>query len=108
MAEIPGVIAPKADSRGRHVYHLYVVRVPTDREATLQYLNENGIGAGIHYPIPLHLQPALADLGYKEGDFPHAESAAKQIISLPMFPELTHEQMNEVARVLREAITVNA
>ena len=108
MAEIPGVVAPKADVRARHVYHLYVVRVPGDRDATLQYLHKHGIGAGIHYPIPLHLQPALADLGYKEGDFPHTESAAQQIISLPMFPELTQAQMEQVAATLREAISVTA
>jgi len=106
MAEIPGIVAPVADSRGRHVYHLYVVRVPGERQATLDYLNQKGVGAGIHYPMPLHLQPALADLGYAVGDFPHAEEAAEQIISLPMFPELTHEQMDYVAATLREAIQV--
>lgn len=106
MAEIPGVVAPKTDDQARHVYHLYVVRVPNDRDATLQHLHDKGIGAGIHYPIPLHLQPALAELGYKEGDFPHAEEAANQIISLPMYPELTKEQMEQVAQTLREAIRV--
>ncbi|MDQ7024964.1 MAG: DegT/DnrJ/EryC1/StrS family aminotransferase [Anaerolineae bacterium] len=108
MAEIPNVVAPKSDKQARHVYHLYVVRVPRDREAVLQYLHDKGIGAGIHYPIPLHLQPALAGLGYKEGDFPHTEAAAQQIISLPMFPELTKSQMEEVAQTLHEAISVTA
>jgi dTDP-4-amino-4,6-dideoxygalactose transaminase len=72
----------------------------------LQYLHDNGIGAGIHYPIPLHLQPVLAYLGYSEGDFPHTEAAARQIISLPMFPELTQSQMEQVATTLREAVQV--
>lgn len=106
LANIPDVITPYADSRARHVFHLYVIQVPNDREAALNYLHEKGIGAGIHYPIPLHLQPALAYLGYKEGDFPHTEQAANQIISLPMFPELTHEQMDYVADVLREAVKI--
>ena len=83
-----------------------MVQVPNDRDAALNYLHEKGIGAGIHYPIPCHLQPALAYLGYKEGDFPHTEKAAKQIISLPMFPELTHEQMDYIANALREAVKV--
>ena len=106
MAEIPAVVAPTADERARHVYHLYVVRVPGDREAIFNYLREHGVGAGIHYPYPCHLQPALAHLGYKEGDFPHTEEAARQIISLPMFPELTHSQMEQVAETLREALAV--
>lgn len=106
IAEVPGVVRPKADERARHVYHLYVVRVPGDRDATIQYLHSKGVGAGIHYPLPIHLQPALGDLGYKEGDFPHAEAAAKQIISLPMFPELTKAQIEQVVATLHEAIAV--
>ncbi len=106
LADIPSVLTPYADPRARHVYHLYVVQVPGDRDRVLAHLNKNGIGAGIHYPIPCHVQPALAHLGYKEGNFPHAEHAAKQIISLPMFPELTREQMEQVAETLREAVQV--
>ena len=104
MAEIPGIIAPHADDRARHVYHLYVVRVPGNRQEVLDYLHAHGVGAGIHYPIACHRQPALANLGYGEGDFPHAEAAASQIISLPMFPELTKDQMEQVAETLHAAI----
>jgi dTDP-4-amino-4,6-dideoxygalactose transaminase len=108
LGSVEGVIIPHADSRARHVYHLYVVQVAGNRDAILAALHEKGIGAGIHYPIPCHLQPALASLGYKEGDFPIAESVANQIISLPMFPELTHEQMDYIAATLREVISVKA
>ena len=83
------------------VYHLYVIRVK-HRDQLLAYLGESGIGAGIHYPIPIHLQKAYAALGYKEGDFPVTEQFAKEIISLPMFPELTAEQIQFVAEKIEE------
>ncbi len=85
------------------VYHQFVVRV-RDRDRVLARLKEKGIGAGVHYPIPLHLQPAFAELGYKEGDFPHAEAASREVLSLPMFAELTDEQIQTVSRELLEAI----
>src|ERR1039457_1391072 len=78
------------------VYHLYVVRVP-DREGLMRHLAEAGIGTGIHYPVPLHLQKAYASLGYRAGDFPVAEQAAREIVSLPMFPQLTGDQQVGVA-----------
>src|ERR1039457_2923092 len=78
------------------VYHLYVVRVP-DREGLMRHLAEAGIGTGIHYPVPLHLQNAYASLGYRAGDFPVAEQAAREIVSLPMFPQLTGDQQVGVA-----------
>jgi dTDP-4-amino-4,6-dideoxygalactose transaminase len=77
------------------VYHLYVVRV-ADREALQAELTEAGIGSGIHYPIPLHLQKAYAHLGYQNGAFPVTERAASEIVSLPMFPQMTHEQQDAV------------
>lgn len=108
LGNIEGLILPYAEPRARHVYHLYVVQVAGNRDAILSALHEKGIGAGIHYPIPCHLQPALADLGYKAGDFPIAEAVANQIISLPMFPELSHEQMDYVAAILREVLAIKA
>jgi dTDP-4-amino-4,6-dideoxygalactose transaminase len=78
------------------VYHLYTVRV-TDRARWQVCLRERGIQTGIHYPIPVHLQPAHADLGYRRGDFPAAERAADEVLSLPMFPELTDTEVEEVA-----------
>ncbi len=85
------------------VYHLYLVRVPA-RDQVFAYMRERGIGVGIHYPIPLHLQPVYRDLGYREGDFPEAERAAREVLSLPMYPELTQAQMERVSAVLAEAL----
>jgi dTDP-4-amino-4,6-dideoxygalactose transaminase len=78
------------------VYHLYVIRVP-DRDGLRDFLAKNRIGTGIHYPIALHLQKAYERLGYKEGDFPIAEKAAKEVLSLPMFPQLGREEQEYVA-----------
>ena len=82
-------------SWARSVYHLFVVRVP-ERETLMKQMADANIGTGIHYPIPLHLQKAYEDLGYQEGDFPVAEAAAPEILSLPMFPQLTGEQQRRV------------
>ncbi|WP_341524666.1 DegT/DnrJ/EryC1/StrS family aminotransferase [Nostoc sp. UHCC 0302] len=84
----------------RHVYHVYAVRSP-QRDELQQKLNDQGIQTGIHYPIPVHLQPAYSDLGYKIGDFPHSELAAKEVFSLPMYAELTPPQINIVAESLQ-------
>ncbi|HEX5132458.1 MAG TPA: DegT/DnrJ/EryC1/StrS family aminotransferase [Candidatus Krumholzibacteria bacterium] len=88
----------------RHVYHLYVVRVP-DRERTLAHLKEKGVGAGIHYPIPLHLQPAYAHLGMKKGAFPVAERVVASIVSLPMYAELTGAMVDEAAAAVIESVS---
>jgi dTDP-4-amino-4,6-dideoxygalactose transaminase len=93
--EIP-LVLPHEPSWSRAVYHLYVVRTE-DREGLMAHLKEAGIGTGIHYPIPLHLQKAYQSLNYRAGDFPVAEKAAAQIVSLPMFPQLTAEQQARVA-----------
>jgi len=86
------------------VYHLYVVRVQ-DREALQAHLAEAGIGTGIHYPIPLHLQKAYQHLGYKNGDFPVTERVAEEIVSLPMFPQLQQSQQMDVANKVLEFVT---
>lgn len=90
------VQTPFEPSWSRAVYHLYVVRV-TDREGLMAHLKNAGIGTGIHYPIPLHLQKAYESLGYKAGDFPVTERVAREIVSLPMFPHLKAEQQATVA-----------
>jgi len=90
------VSVPFEPSWSNAVYHLYVIRTG-DRDRMMGHLKEAGIGTGIHYPIPLHLQNAYASLKYKPGDFPVAERASEQIISLPMFPLLTAEQQAKVA-----------
>jgi dTDP-4-amino-4,6-dideoxygalactose transaminase len=83
----------------RHVYHVYAVRLRT-RDAARESLQKAGIHTGVHYPIPVHLQPAYADLGYGAGDFPVSEAVASEVLSLPMYPELTTAQIEEVATAL--------
>jgi len=96
---LSSVITPK-DNLG-HVYHLYVIR-HKEREGLQKYLNSKGIMTGMHYPVPIHLQPAYAHFGYKEGDFPVAEKCAKEILSLPMCPELSEEEIIYVANKIKE------
>lgn len=93
------VVTPKEMSWAKHVYHLYVIQVEESvRDKLITYLNSRGIGAQIHYPIPIHLQKAYKHLGYKEGSFPVAERLAKRIISLPMFPELKQQETEYIAQ----------
>lgn len=91
----------------KHVFHLYVVRVP-NREELMQQLGEAGIGTGIHYPVPLHLQEAYGYLGYGAGDFPVTERVAKEIVSLPMFPQLRGEQQERVVSETLRALSAAA
>ncbi|ACB53841.1 DegT/DnrJ/EryC1/StrS aminotransferase family protein [Crocosphaera subtropica ATCC 51142] len=92
-----GVIPMKNLSKGGHVYHLYVIRISEasswSREQVQEFLGERGIQTGIHYPIPCHLQPAYKSLGYQLGDFPQAEMLCEEILSLPMYPGITSEQI---------------
>jgi dTDP-4-amino-4,6-dideoxygalactose transaminase len=89
------VIAPHEPSWSKAVHHLYVIRTE-DREGMMAHLKAKGIGSGIHYPIPLHLQKAYSELNYRAGDFPVCEKAAAEILSLPMFPQLTEAQQERV------------
>ena len=93
------VKAPYEPSWSRAVYHLYVVRAD-DREGMMAYLKEQGIGTGIHYPIPLHLQKAYEPWSHREGDFPICEKVAREIVSLPMFPQLKLDQQRRVVEAL--------
>jgi dTDP-4-amino-4,6-dideoxygalactose transaminase len=102
LAELKdSMVIPVEASWTKGVYHLYVVRV-SDREALQAKLSEAGIGTGIHYPIPLHQQKAYQHLGFKTGDFPVTERVALEIVSLPMFPQLTHSQQDEVVSAVKE------
>jgi dTDP-4-amino-4,6-dideoxygalactose transaminase len=83
-----------------HVYHLYAVR-SRERDALQNFLRIRGIETGIHYPIPVHLQKAYADLGYRQGDFPHSERAAAEVLSLPLYPELSKEAIAQVVEAIR-------
>ncbi len=96
-----GVRTPEAMAYARHVYHVYAIRTG-QRQAWQDALSARGIQSGIHYPIPVHLLPAFADLGYKAGQFPHSERAANEVLSLPMFAELTEAQSEEVCRALKD------
>jgi dTDP-4-amino-4,6-dideoxygalactose transaminase len=101
LAGIEEAMAPAIAPYAEHVFHLYVVRVP-QRDALLAHLRERGVGAGIHYPVPCHLQPAFRELGYAPGDLPVTERIAGEIVSLPMYAELTAEQRVYVADAIRE------
>jgi len=96
-------IAPVERAGCRHVYHLYPVRLP-QRDAWRTMLGEAGVQTGVHYPIPVHLQPAYHDLGYEAGDFPVAEGVSREVLSLPMFPELTADQIGTVAGLLKAGL----
>jgi dTDP-4-amino-4,6-dideoxygalactose transaminase len=95
-----GVPTPEAKPYARHVYHIYAIR-SAQRPQWQESLNAQGIQTGIHYPIPVHLLPAFADLGYTAGQFPHSEQAANEVLSLPIFPELTAEQCQVVSSAVQ-------
>jgi len=115
LKDVEEIILPKEMDYAKHVYHLFVIQVRGEQSAVMlrqaqqpnqrsarrdelqKYLNENGIATGLHYPVPLHLQPCFEHLGYKKGDFPVSEQLAEQGLSLPMYPELTDEQLNYIS-----------
>jgi dTDP-4-amino-4,6-dideoxygalactose transaminase len=101
---IPGVMPPLIPEGYEHVFHQYTIRVER-RDALTKFLSERKIGCSVYYPVPLHLQPLYASLGHKAGDFPHAERAAQEVLSLPMFPELRPEQVTRVAEAVAEFVT---
>jgi dTDP-4-amino-4,6-dideoxygalactose transaminase len=95
LADNESITCPYEPSWSRAVYHLYVIRTD-DRDGMIRQLQDAGIGTGIHYPVPLHLQKAYDALGYASADFPNAVQAASEIVSLPMFPQLTADQQFRV------------
>jgi len=109
LSDLEEIKLPTEMPYARHVYHLFVIQVDSrsdrrqeTRDKLQKFLNENGIGTGLHYPIPLHLQPCFKDLGYKKGDFPVAEQLAESGLSLPIYPELTDEQIGYVVEKIHE------
>ncbi len=102
LADLPDVVRPETLPGNEHVWHLYTVRVP-ERDRVLAALHAAGVGAGVHYPVPIHLQGAFAGHGHRAGDFPVAEAAAQQLISLPIYPGIEPAQQERVVSVLADA-----
>ncbi|RVU22416.1 DegT/DnrJ/EryC1/StrS family aminotransferase [Streptomyces antnestii] len=103
LGAMDGVLLPAVLPGNQHIWHVYAVRVP-HRDAVLAHLQGHGIGAGVHYPVPVHLQPAFRPFGYARGDFPVAERAAEELLSLPLFPHITAAQQERVADTLATAL----
>jgi dTDP-4-amino-4,6-dideoxygalactose transaminase len=103
LADLDEVTLPRTAPGNVHAWHLYVIQV-SRRDQVLESLRELGIGAGVHYPVPAHLQPAFRQYGYGPGDFPVTEAAAGRILSLPLYPHITPEQQQAVAAGLRKAL----
>ena len=105
LQDVPGITLPVEAGFAESVYHLYVI-LADNRDGLQKFLSEKGIATGLHYPLPLHLQKAYTHLGYVKGDFPVAESAAERLLSLPMYPELTAEQIDYVCTQIREFVDI--
>jgi len=99
LDEIVGL--PEAVSGRGHTFNQYVIRAPR-RDALRAFLSERGIGVAVYYPLPLHLQPCFSELGHHPGDFPVAEEASRQVLALPVFPELTEDEQHEVVSAIAE------
>ncbi len=101
LSEVPGVMPPLVSDGYEHVFHQYTIRVEK-RDALHRALSDRKIGSAVYYPVPLHLQPIYASLGHQTGDFPHAERAAKEVLSLPMYPELRTDQIARVTDAIAD------
>jgi len=99
LASVEEIATPVAEHDRFHIYSLYTVRAQ-ERDALKEHLSQHGVGSGIYYPLPLHLQPCFTDLGYQRGDFPESERAAAEVLSLPLYPELALEEMERVAAAI--------
>ena len=100
FADLPDVVTPYIEPANTSIYNQYTIRVP-QRDALQAHLKDRGIGCSIYYPLPLHLQPCFAYLGYQQGQCPESERAAREVLSLPVFPELTTAQLDEVIEAVR-------
>ena len=103
LSDMEMVKTPRVLEGNSHIWHVYVIRVP-QRDRVLELLQAGGVGAGVHYPVPMHLQGALSGLGYGPGAFPVTEAAADEILSLPIYPGITESQQEFVAQSLRKAL----
>jgi dTDP-4-amino-4,6-dideoxygalactose transaminase len=99
-----GLVLPWADPRAHHVYHQYVIRVAR-RDELRAWLTQRGIGSEIYYPLALHQQKALASLGYRQGAFPESERAAREVLALPVFPQLRDDEQERVVTAIRDFLS---
>ena len=102
------VIPPFITAGSRHIFHQYVVRVAENRDALMKHFATNGISTKVYYPVPLHLQECFEYLGHRQGDFPNAESAALETMALPLFPEITQDQMAYVVNAIQSFFESNS
>jgi dTDP-4-amino-4,6-dideoxygalactose transaminase len=107
FANIEELVIPTEAKYARHIYHVYAIRVQ-ERTDLLRFLDNKGIGYGVHYPVPIHLQEAYRGLGYEKGRFPVAERTAEEFVSLPMFPGLSQTQLDLVVEAIKDCIAVPA
>jgi len=107
FADMEQIIAPVEAAYAKHVYHVYAIRVQ-ERNDVIEFLTKKGIGYGVHYPVPVHLQHAYRDLGYAKGAFPVAERTAEEFLSLPMYPGLTQTQRNLVIDAVKDCVAAPA
>jgi dTDP-4-amino-4,6-dideoxygalactose transaminase len=98
-----GLALPAERPDSTHVYHQFTLRVP-DRDAVQRRMTERGVQTAVYYPLPLHLQPMYRDLGYRSGDFPEAERAAREVLCLPIYPELTDAHVDEVVDAVKRSL----
>ncbi len=101
-AGLEDVVEPPFEKEDRHIYNQFVIRVKERRDGLRQFLNDAGIGTEVYYPVPMHLQACFSDLNYKQGDFPEAEHAALHTVALPIYPELSDDQMEYVVDKIKE------
>jgi dTDP-4-amino-4,6-dideoxygalactose transaminase len=104
LADVDAVQTPVTDPANEHIFHQYTVRTAR-RDHLVAHLKSRGVGCAVYYPRPLHLQPCFASLGYREGQFPEAERASREVVSLPVYPELTSDQRSQVVAAVREALS---
>jgi dTDP-4-amino-4,6-dideoxygalactose transaminase len=100
LAGIDGLVPPSVDPANEHIFHQYAVRA-SRRDALKEHLTRRGIGCAVYYPVPLHLQPCFRPLGYRQGQFPESECTAREVLSLPVYAELTDRQQDEVIGAVR-------
>ncbi|MBA7702666.1 UDP-4-amino-4-deoxy-L-arabinose--oxoglutarate aminotransferase [subsurface metagenome] len=107
LKDIRGVETPKLEKGRKHIYHQYTIRIKNGKRDSLQkFLKEKNIGTKVYYPLPLHLQECFSNLGYKRGDFPVSEEAANMVLSLPIFPELTLDEIDYTCESIREFMSL--